>query len=78
MFFHFIWQTSVVPPGLGMIFTTNPALKCRAIVIVSLRDAIRSLRSPGTLSPANFQCRFAALHRWGLWVKSVSQSSIPK
>jgi hypothetical protein len=31
-------KMSVVPSGLGIYFTTNPALKCRAIVIASLRD----------------------------------------
>jgi hypothetical protein len=31
-------KTPVVPPGLGMFCGLNPALKCRAIVIASLRD----------------------------------------
>jgi hypothetical protein len=35
---HFDLQTSVVPSGLGNIYGFNPALKCRAIVIASLRD----------------------------------------
>jgi hypothetical protein len=39
----FILKTSVVPAGLGFYFTTNPALKRRAIVIASLRD-LASLR----------------------------------
>jgi hypothetical protein len=38
------------------------------MVIVSLRDAIRFSSSPGTLFPAIFRCRFAALR---LCVKSI-------
>jgi hypothetical protein len=35
---HFNLKTSVVPAGLGTFCGLNPALKCRAIVIVSLCD----------------------------------------
>jgi hypothetical protein len=41
------------------------------MVIVSLRDAIRFSRSPGTLFPAIFRCRFASLR---LCVKSICPS----
>ena len=38
MSLNFIRQTSVIPPGLGFLWGFIPALKCRAIVMPSLRD----------------------------------------
>jgi hypothetical protein len=39
----FMLDNPAVPPGLGMFCGFNPALKCRAIVITSLRDGKRQL-----------------------------------
>jgi hypothetical protein len=47
----FILQTSFVPAGLELIWGFNPALKCRAILIASLRDFAASIPREKKLRP---------------------------